>query len=77
MKMTKLRSFLWGTLAMLTALMVVSCWPGDNPVTKSTSLEVDTSDLVLSLGGTATRAATTQSPDYHFTYVSANPSVLQ
>ena len=60
---------------MLTALMVVSCWPGDNPVTKSTSLEVDTSDLVLSLGGTATRAATTQSPDYHFTYVSANPSV--
>ena len=46
--MVKFKNFLWGTLAMLTALLMVGCDEKDNPV--STSLRMDTSTLVLSVG---------------------------
>ena len=60
-------------LLMLTALFTTSCDDIDNPVL--TSLDIDMSDLVLTVGESATRAATTKSDDYQFFYSSSNPSV--
>ena len=60
-------------LLMLTALFTTSCDDIDNPVL--TSLDIDMSDLVLTVGESATRAATTRSDDYQFFYSSSTPSV--
>jgi hypothetical protein len=60
-------------LLMLTALFTTGCDSTDNPVL--TSLDIDMSDLVLTVGESATRAATTRSDDYQFFYSSSNPSV--
>ena len=62
-----------GTLAMLTALIMVSCHWNEAPV--RVSLIVDTSDLVMSIGESVTRTATSESKVYHMTYATSNPSV--
>jgi uncharacterized protein YjdB len=71
--MVKFKNFLWGTLAMLTALLMVGCDEKDNPV--STSLRMDTSTLVLSVGQSARRTARSAAEDAKFTYTSSVPSV--
>ena len=71
--MVKFKNFLWGTLAMLTALLMVGCDEKDNPV--STSLRMDTSTLVLSVGQSARRTARSAAEDPQFTYTSSIPSV--
>ena len=71
--MVKFKNFLWGTLAMLTALLMVGCDEKDNPV--STSLRMDTSTLVLSVGQSARRMARSAAEDAKFTYTSSVPSV--
>lgn len=71
--MMKFKNFLWGTLAMLTALLMVGCDEKDNPV--STSLRMDTSTLVLSVGQSARRTARSAADDAKFTYTSSAPSV--
>ena len=62
-----------GTLAMLTALIIVGCHWNEAPV--RVSLIVDTSDLVMSIGESVTRTATSESKVYHMTYATSNPSV--
>lgn len=58
---------------MLTALLMVGCDEKDNPV--STSLRMDTSTLVLSVGQSARRTARSAAEDAKFTYTSSVPSV--
>ena len=63
-------------LAMLAVLLLTGCYWNhwnDNPV--RTSLEIESTDLVLSVGESVTRSATTESRDYEFTYTSSNPAV--
>ena len=62
-----------GTLAMLTVLIIVGCHWNEAPV--RVSLIVDTSDLVMSIGESVTRTATSESRVYHMTYATSNPSV--
>lgn len=58
---------------MLTALIIVGCHWNEAPV--RVSLIVDTSDLVMSIGESVTRTATSESKVYHMTYATSNPSV--
>ena len=58
---------------MLTVLIIVGCHWNEAPV--RVSLIVDTSDLVMSIGESVTRTATSESRVYHMTYATSNPSV--
>lgn len=71
----KFKNFLLGTLAMLTALLLVSCDESDNPVRPSMDIEMDTSTLELPIGKSATRKAKSETKDAQFTYTSSVPSV--
>ena len=71
--MAKFKNLLWGMLAMLTTILMVGCGEKDNP--SRTSLEVDTSDLVLLIGESATRTATSKAGDAVITYSSSDPAV--
>jgi len=71
--MAKFKNLLWGMLAMLTTILMVGCGEKDNPT--RTSLEVDTSDLVLLIGESATRTATSKAGDAVITYSSNDPAV--
>ena len=76
----KFKNFLLGTLAMLTALLLVGCDEKDNPVNPSTDkismdIKMDTSTLELSIGSSATRQATSKTKNAQFTYTSSVPSV--
>lgn len=73
MNMKIVNRLLSGTLAMLTALIIVGCHWNEAPV--RVSLIVDTSDLVMSIGESVTRTATSESKVYHMTYATSNPSV--
>ena len=74
--MMKVKHLFSGMLAMLAVLLLTGCYWNhwnDNPV--RTSLEIESTDLVLSVGESVTRSATTESRDYEFTYTSSNPAV--
>lgn len=71
--MAKFKNLLWGMLAMLTTILMVGCGEKDNPT--RTSLEVDASDLVLLIGESATRTATSKAGDAVITYSSNDPAV--
>ena len=73
MNMKIVNRLLSGTLAMLTALIIVGCHWNEAPV--RVSLIVDTSDLVMSIGESVTRTATSESKVFHMTYATSNPSV--
>ena len=78
--MMKFKNFLLGTLAMLTALLLVGCDEKDNPVNPSPDkismdIKMDTSTLELSIGSSATRQATSKTKNAQFTYTSSVPSV--
>jgi len=73
--MMKFKNFLMGTLAMLTALLLVGCDESDNPVRPSMDIDMDTSALELPIGSSATRQATSSNKDAKFTYTSSVPSV--
>lgn len=73
MNMKIVNRLLSRTLAMLTALIIVGCHWNEAPV--RVSLIVDTSDLVMSIGESVTRTATSESKVYHMTYATSNPSV--
>ena len=60
-------------LTALSVLLITGCQFNENPV--RTSLEIDESDLILQVGETATRQASTKSTDYQFFYASSNPAV--
>ena len=60
-------------LTALSVLLITGCQFNENPV--RTSLEIDESDLILQVGETATRQASTKSTDYQFFYISSNPAV--
>ena len=62
-----------GIQAMLTVLMMVSCMGDADPV--RVSLDIDASDLVLTIGETSTRMGSSKAADSHFTYRTDNPSV--
>lgn len=57
----------------MSVLLITGCQFNENPV--RTSLEIDESDLILQVGETATRQASTKSTDYQFFYTSSNPAV--
>ena len=71
--MKKINRFLQGTLAALTALIMVGCHYNENPA--RTSLNIDTSVLVLDLGQSVTRKASSKASGAVFTYQSSNPYV--
>ena len=58
---------------MLTVLMMVGCTGDADPV--RVSLDIDASDLVLTIGETSTRMGSSKAADSHFTYRTDNPSV--
>ena len=58
---------------MLTVLMMVDCTGDADPV--RVSLDIDASDLVLTIGETSTRMGSSKAADSHFTYRTDNPSV--
>lgn len=62
-----------GIQAMLTVLMMVGCMGDADPV--RVSLDIDASDLVLTIGETSTRMGSSKAADSHFTYRTDNPSV--
>ena len=68
-----LKSLLSKLFVVITIILLTGCDTIDNPV--RSSLFIDMSDLVLSVGESATRVATTKSDDYQFIYSSSNPSV--
>ena len=71
--MKKGNFLLAGILAMLTVLMMVGCMGDADPV--RVSLDIDASDLVLTIGETSTRMGSSKAADSHFTYRTDNPSV--
>ena len=71
--MKKINRFLLGMLAALTALVMVGCHYNENPT--RTSLNIDTSVLVLDLGQSVTRKASSKASGAVFTYKSSNPYV--
>ena len=71
--MKKGNFLLAGILAMLTVLMMVGCMGDADPV--RVSLDIDASDLVLTIGETSTRMGSSKATDGHFTYRTDNPSV--
>ena len=58
---------------MLTVLMMAGCMGDADPV--RVSLDIDASDLVLTIGETSTRVGSSKAADSHFTYRTDNPSV--
>ena len=72
-RMKKGNFLLTGILAMLTVLMMVGCMGDADPV--RVSLDIDASDLVLTIGETSTRMGSSKAADSHFTYRTDNPSV--
>ena len=58
---------------MLTVLMMVGCMGDADPV--RVSLDIDASDLVMTIGETSTRMGSSKAADSHFTYRTDNPSV--
>ena len=58
---------------VLTALMVVGCHVNEDPVRQS--LNIDTSDLSLIIGESATRQASSDAASAHMTYTSSKPYV--
>ena len=68
-----MKQLLSGMLAMLTVLMMVDCTGDADPV--RVSLDIDASDLVLTIGETSTRMGSSKAADSHFTYRTDNPSV--
>ena len=71
--MKKGNFLLTGILAMLTVLMMVGCTGDADPV--RVSLDIDASDLVLTIGETSTRVGSSKAADANFTYSTDNPSV--
>ena len=71
--MKNMKQLLSGMLAMLTVLMMVGCMGDADPV--RVSLDIDASDLVLTIGETSTRMGSSKAADSHFTYRTDNPSV--
>ena len=71
--MKKGNFLLTGIQAMLTVLMMVSCMGDADPV--RVSLDIDASDLVMTIGETSTRMGSSKAADSHFTYRTDNPSV--
>jgi uncharacterized protein YjdB len=72
-KMKKENFLLTGILAMLTILMMVGCMGDADPV--RVSLDIDASDLTLTIGETSTRVGSSKAADANFTYSTDNPSV--
>ena len=68
-----MKQLLSGMLAMLTVLMMAGCMGDADPV--RVSLDIDASDLVLTIGETSTRMGSSKAADGHFTYRTDNPSV--
>ena len=71
--MKKGNFLLAGILAMLTVLMMAGCMGDADPV--RVSLDIDASDLVMTIGETSTRMGSSKAADSHFTYRTDNPSV--
>ena len=71
--MKKNSGLLLGTLAALTALMMTGCHWNEDPVRQS--LDIETSDLALTVGQSASRPASTESKVSNFIYTSSKPSV--
>ena len=71
--MKNMKQLLSGMLAMLTVLMMVDCTGDADPV--RVSLDIDASDLVLTIGETSTRVGSSKAADANFTYRTDNPSV--
>ena len=71
--MKKGNFLLTGILAMLTVLMMVGCTGDADPV--RVSLDIDPSDLTLTIGETSTRVGSSKAADANFTYSTDNPSV--
>ena len=60
-------------LAVLTAMMMTGCHWNEDPVRQS--LNVETSDLVLTVGQSVSRPASSESKVSNFVYTSSKPSV--
>ena len=58
---------------MLTVLMMAGCMGDADPV--RVSLDIDASDLTLTIGETSTRVGSSKAADANFTYSTDNPSV--
>ena len=71
--MLRVKHLFSGMLAVLAVLLLTGCGEKDNP--SRTSLDIDTSTLILSVGETATRTATSKAEDAVITYTSSNPTV--
>lgn len=73
--MERVRHLFYGALAMLSALLIVACSSSENPT--RTSLNIDTSVLVLDLGQHVTRRASSKASGAVITYTSSNPDVAE
>ena len=71
--MMKLKHLYHGMLAVLTAMMMTGCHWNEDPVRQS--LNVETSDLVLTVGQSVSRPASSESKVSNFVYTSSKPSV--
>lgn len=71
--MIKLKQLHLGMLAVLTAMMMTGCHWNEDPVRQS--LNVETSDLVLTVGQSVSRPASSESKVSNFVYTSSKPSV--
>ena len=71
--MMKLKHLSLVAQTVLTALILVGCQWNEDPVRQS--LDVDTSDLVLTVGQSASRPASTESKVFNFIYTTSTPSV--
>ena len=74
-----LKTIHFSTLALLVVLLFTCCDKGDNSVKETTvwrkSLNINTSDLLLSVGESATRTATSRAVNPLIQYSSSKPSV--
>ena len=71
--MIKLKQLHLGMLAVLTAMMMTGCHWNEDPVRQS--LNVEASDLVLTVGQSVSRPASSESKVSNFVYTSSKPSV--
>ena len=69
----KLKQLHLGMLAVLTAMMMTGCHWNEDPVRQS--LDIEATDLMLTVGQSASRQASTQSKVSNFVYSSSKPSV--
>ena len=69
----KLKQLHLGMLAVLTAMMMTGCHWNEDPVRQS--LNVEASDLVLTVGQSVSRPASSESKVSNFVYTSSKPSV--